>query len=183
MKHASTLYLCIALMTLALPAQAAIEVSFIEDAPKDRFVIVNTSACTLADLQIMIDLGPSTGGLYFDTTDAGAGVQVFQPFEVTMGDIKLLQQNGEREHGVGDGQTALTVQIAQLAPGARAEFTIDVDDTVVNSRMGQTRVATEEIVGARIALYRAARPSLEGYFNAAGKAVTPPLECTAGKEG
>ena len=66
MRHASTLCLCSALMALASSAQAAIEVSFIEDAPKDRFVIINTSTCTLADLQIMIDLGPSAGGLYFD---------------------------------------------------------------------------------------------------------------------
>ena len=149
MRHASTLYLCSALMALASPVQAAIEVSFIEDAPKDRFVIINTSACTLADLQIMIDLGPSAGGLYFDTTGAGAGVQVFQPFEVAMGVVQLVDKNGEREEGVGDGQKALTVQIAHLAPGARAEFTIDVDDTVVNSRMGQSRVATEEIILGR----------------------------------
>lgn len=44
MRPASTLCLCSALMALASSAQAAIEVSFIEDAPKDRFVIINTSA-------------------------------------------------------------------------------------------------------------------------------------------
>ena len=64
------------------PVQADIVVNFVESAPKDRFVIENTGECEFENLVVEIDLSGSAGGLIFDTTATGAGVEVFQPFEV-----------------------------------------------------------------------------------------------------
>jgi len=178
MKDAHTLSVSILLIALVSTAHAAIEVTFVEDAPKDRFVIANAGDCTVEHLTVVIDLAPSAGGLYFDTTDSGAGVQVFQPFEVADGALRLL--SGDVAGGsVQDGQKSLTVQIAHLAAGARAGFTIDVDDTVVGGALGQSRVTTAEISGSRVRLERDAHAPLEARFDAAGKAVTPPLPCPA----
>ena len=109
MRYASKLRLFTVLMALIWPVHAAIEVSFIEDAPKDRFVIGNTGGCTVEDLRLVIDLGPSAGGLYFDTSSAGAGVQVFQPFEAVNGAVRLVRERGG-PGSVEDGQNSLEVQ-------------------------------------------------------------------------
>ena len=180
MRYASKLRLFTVLMALIWPAHAAIEVAFIEDAPKDRFVIGNTGGCTVEDLRLVIDLGPSAGGLYFDTSSAGAGVQVFQPFEAVNGAVRLVSERGG-PGSVEDGQNSLEVQITRLAQGARVEFTIDVDDSVVDGLLGQSRVASTEIAGARVRLKRVARPPLEGVFDATGRAVTPAMNCGSGK--
>ena len=64
------------------PARADIVVNFVESAPKDRFVIKNTGEYDFENLIVEIDLTSSVGRLIFDTTGNGAGVEVFQPFEV-----------------------------------------------------------------------------------------------------
>ncbi|NEQ55361.1 MAG: hypothetical protein F6K11_35460, partial [Leptolyngbya sp. SIO3F4] len=115
-------------------ANAVVNVEFIESAPKDRFVITNMGSCTLTGLTLELDLSQSAGKLIFDTTATGAGVEVFQPFEVEAGDIVPLG-------GVNDGDSKLALQIVSLAPGNRASFTIDVDDTLPRSELGQIRVA------------------------------------------
>jgi hypothetical protein len=46
-------------------AQTTIDISFIESAPTDRFVIENTGACTLNEVIMTIDLVESAGGLNF----------------------------------------------------------------------------------------------------------------------
>ena len=48
----------------------------------------------MQDLALEIDLTQSEGRLIFDTTATGAGVEVFQPFEVTHGNIALVSQDG-----------------------------------------------------------------------------------------
>ena len=122
---------------------SAIAIEFIESAPKDRFVITNMGSCTLEELTLELDLSQSAGGLIFDTMAAGAGVDVFQPFEVEAGDIVQLAADG-----VDDGDAELALSIASLGPGDRASFTIDVDDTLPSSDLGQIRVADSEISGA-----------------------------------
>ena len=126
---------------------SAIAIEFIESAPKDRFVITNMGSCTLEELTLELDLSQSAGGLIFDTMAAGAGVDVFQPFEVEEGAIVPLAAEG-----VNDGDTLLALQIASLAPGSRASFTIDVDDTLPSSDLGQIRVADSEISGAVVTI-------------------------------
>ena len=85
----TTLLLILAYVSIGL-AETAIEVRFIESAPKDRFIINNTSECNLSEFTFSIDLSESVGKLIFDTTEAGAGVEVFQPFEIVSGNIELL---------------------------------------------------------------------------------------------
>ena len=59
MRGAPTLSVSTLLIALASTVHAAIEVTFVEDAPKDRFVIANKGDCTVEDLTVVIDLAPS----------------------------------------------------------------------------------------------------------------------------
>ena len=127
--------------------QANVAVNFVEGAPKDRFVIKNTGACTLSDIKLTIDLSTSEGGLIFDTSEKGAGVEVFQPFEVRQGNIQLTSAAT-----VNDGDTVLSIRIPELGSGRTVSFTIDVDDTLVNSSLGQIRVADAEIAKTTLKL-------------------------------
>lgn len=95
-----------------------VEIEFVESAPKDRFVIKNMGSCVLEELMIEFDLSQSAGMLIFDTTAAGAGVEVFQPFEVVEGDIVQLAVDGA-DDGVDDGDAALALNIANLEPVTR----------------------------------------------------------------
>jgi len=69
--------LATALTLCATPAFADIEVTFLESAPKDRFTFTNTGACDLGPAVLSLDLAGSAAGLIFDTSGAGAGVEVF----------------------------------------------------------------------------------------------------------
>ncbi|MEL6492933.1 MAG: hypothetical protein AAFQ95_23535 [Cyanobacteria bacterium J06621_3] len=123
--------------------ESGVEIEFVESAPKDRFVITNTGSCALEDLMLELDLSQSAGMLIFDTSAAGAGVEVFQPFEVEQGDIVQLAADS-----VNDGDVALALRVVSLAPGDTASFTIDVDDTLPRGELGQIRVTDSEISGA-----------------------------------
>ena len=119
---------------------ANIEVDFFESAPKDLFVINNVGDCALDNLTLTIDLTKSAGRLIFDTTSTGAGVEVFQPFEVREGTIKVTSPQG-----VKDGDNKLVVSIKTLPSGKSVSFTIDVDDTLPKSALGNIRVAGSEM--------------------------------------
>ena len=121
--------------------------SVVEIAPKDRFIITNTGSCALEALMIELDLSQSAGRLIFDTTATGAGVEVFQPFEVETGDIVQLATDA-----VADGDAELALQVAYLGPGEAASFTIDVDDTLPSGELGQIRVADSEIQGGIVSI-------------------------------
>lgn len=125
-------------------ASANLDITFRESAPKDSFIITNTSECTANNLIVNIDLSNSAGKLIFDTTAQGAGVEVFQPFEVKQGDITLATAT------IKDGQSKLSITINNLAPQGTASFTIDVDDTLKQSRLGNIRVANSEIMGGEV---------------------------------
>ncbi|MEO0485213.1 MAG: aggregation factor core [Pseudomonadota bacterium] len=128
-------------------ATADIVVSFVESAPKDRFVIENTGACATDALQVTIDLRPAPAGLIFDTTAAGAGVEVFQPFEVARGADLLTGAVRPT-----DGSTAVKLDLRALGQGGQFAFTVDVDDTGVSSDLGQIRVSDAEIAGAEVVI-------------------------------
>ncbi len=141
---------CLAMFTsLALSAaerpDKALLISFNESAPKDLFVIQNNTQCELGGSQLTIELNESAGQLYFDTTAAGAGVEVYQPFEVVSGDVGLYQ--AER---VADGQTRLALDLNQLAQDQRLVFSIDVDDQVESHRSRMTMITGSEIAGAQV---------------------------------
>jgi hypothetical protein len=133
----------IVLLTSA-PLLADVKVQFFEGAPKDRFVITNTGKCDLAAGQLGIDFSTSNCGLVFDVTGSGAGVEVFQPFEVTAGEEHLVVQPS-----ISDGDQVAMLDMSGLGVSETIAFTIDVDDT---NGSREITVANSEISGTTISL-------------------------------
>ena len=131
-----------AILLGAAPALADIELRFDEGAPKDRFTLRNAGDCAIENAEVTIDLSGSAGRLVFDVTGGGAGVEVFQPFEVVEGEGAL----GALPE-IGDGDDAVTLAVTSLAPGAAIAFTIDVDDTL---KVREITVTDSEIAGGTV---------------------------------
>lgn len=150
------------------PLHAGLQARFIEGAPKDRFIIENVGACDVEASTLSIDLAPSSGRLIFDVSEAGAGVEVFQPLEFTDGlDALLVLPN------VDDGQTAVELEIASLKAGDSLAFTIDVDDTI-----GQREITVtgSEIAGATLTYAKDGQSSSAVFSSDARTSLTIP-EC------
>lgn len=132
--------IALALVTMA-PTVAAAEftVSFRDGAPKDRFTLSYDGACALDQLEVQIDLGTAPAGLIFDTTSAGAGVEVFQPLEWVAGAARTSE--------VTDGDTLLSIALEDVMPGAEWAFTVDIDDT---TSARQITVDGSEMAGATL---------------------------------
>lgn len=160
------------LVCMSQLAQANVIVDFREGAPKDRFTITYTGECELNEVVLNIDLSGTDGKLIFDTTAAGAGVEVFQPFEVTKGSVELLSNQT-----VSDGDKALSLGIAKLGSGESISFTIDVDDTLKNSELGNIRVSNSEIKGGTVQIQVGENISASAVFGSNSKAETSPLAC------
>lgn len=120
----------------------------------------------------MIDLSDTVGMLIFDTTGTGAGVEVFQPFEVSKGNVKLISSDT-----VKDGDTALSLGIQSLSAGESISFTIDVDDTLSNSELGNIRVSDAEIKGGAVRVQLAAGTSASATFDGNSRAEIASLNC------
>ena len=150
-----------------LPAvvSADISVRFQEGAPRDAFLIKNTSACPLGAATLQIDLMPSAGDLIFDTTDGGAGVEVFQPVEIAEASADVTKSN------VTDGDQEMTLAFSALPVGPVARITVDLDDQLANSALGQIRVAGSEIAGAELILTPSDMSPLTARFDADNQAV------------
>jgi hypothetical protein len=153
---------------LSTPALAQVTVSFIEGAPKDRFVIENAGRCELAATILTIDLSTAASGLVFDVTDSGPGVEVSQPFELISGQ-DLVQQHSM----IADGDTTVTLELSSLAPGETVGFTIDIDDT---SGRTETMVAGNEISGAEVTVKTLGQDYIEA-ISAKAHAVLPVSGC------
>lgn len=153
-------------------AHANVEVTFVESAPKDRFVLHNTSQCALNDLTVHLDLSNSVGRLIFDTTATGAGVEVFQPFEVKKGNLKLISASE-----VKDGDSTLSLSIQSIAANDSVSFTIDVDDTLTQSELGNIRVSGSEITNALIEITTKEQQTSVAMFDNKGKAMVPFPSC------
>lgn len=130
--------LAIAVLAPAIAA-ADLSVSFRDGAPKDRFTLRYDGACDLKRLDVQIDLGTAPAGLIFDTTGAGAGVEVFQPLEWVSG--------AARSSDVTDGDTLLSLSLDGVTPGAVWAFTVDIDDTTSTR---QITVDGSEMAGATV---------------------------------
>lgn len=159
-----------------ISAQADVRVLFQEGAPKDRFEIRNTGGCPLGPMTLTLDLTASAGGLIFDTAAEGPGVQVYQPLEVVQGAALLRVLPS-----VQDGGRSIALTLRDLLPREGVAFTIDVDDTLVSSPLGQTQVAGSEIKGAAVAIAfdgsAAALPPVEAQFDRNAVAVLPVSNC------
>ena len=166
-------YACGLSLFFAATAQADLEVRFSEGAPKDRFTISNQGECSLKNVTLDLDLSKSQGKLIFDITAAGAGVEVFQPFEVTEGKLKLASSDG-----VKDGDSGMSLLIEALQPGERVSFTIDVDDTLPVSSLGMIRVAGSEIKGGLVSLKIGNSKPATATFGTNSKAIIPVSSCS-----
>jgi hypothetical protein len=141
----------------ALPSLAGVGVSFIESAPKDRFVLTNVGACDLAVTQVRIDLSGAPAGLIFDVTGSGPGVGVFQPLQIVTGQILVSNVTD-----VSDGDKSITLYLESFAMGQSVAFTIDVDDT---NGAHEITVLDREIRGATVTI-----ATNNGAFSAAFRA-------------
>ena len=173
MKTTKTLTLLSAMtaMLVGTSSYADLSVRFIEGAPKDTFIIENTGKCALDNVVVDIDLASSDGKLFFDTTAAGAGVEVFQPFEVRSGQFTVANQS------ISDGNDAISLNVAQLAVGGNISFTIDVDDQLSNGDWGQIRISGSEINGAQARLTLADQIILTGTFGNNNRATIKTGNC------
>ena len=154
------------------PARADIVVNFVESAPKDRFVIKNTGECDFENIIVEIYLTSSVGRLIFDTTANGAGAEVFQPFEVREGEVRLLAENK-----VNDGERMLSVGIKKLSPDTSVSFTLDVDDTLPKSELGNIRVSGSEISNGQVSVSYGDEPVSSALFSTQSVAIVPAPMC------
>jgi hypothetical protein len=129
---------------IASPSFADIRVQFIEGAPKDTFIIANEGNCNIGPSEVVIDFAASNAGLIFDVTGSGAGVEVFQPFDVTQGASLLASLPT-----ITDGDQTATLLINSLDAAEKIAFTIDVDDT---KGAREITVSDDEINGATVSL-------------------------------
>ena len=159
-------FLPLTLLLLPLSAHAQIEVRFLEGAPKDTFVI--KSSCQISAGTLSLDMSTSAGGLIFDVTSAGAGVEVFQPLEFVLGQewVKEIPQ-------VRDGDQTLTLRLKALEAGAEIIFTIDMDDTLGGREI---TVSGSEIAGGLVA-WMSAGVMAEAEFSTKATAALGPNIC------
>lgn len=158
-------------MLFPVAAVADIEMRFIEGAPKDRFEFVNAAPCATGPVRLEIDMSDSVGGLYFDTSSAGAGIEVFQPFQIVSGGA-LIKDTVQ----VSDGETSLAINLRDFPAGAQLAFTIDVDDTLRHGSLGQTQVARSEIAGTSVKVISAGENAL-GVIDNTASARVPIATC------
>jgi hypothetical protein len=140
-------FLALAAMPWAAHAESVcqqqIALVFTESAPRDMFEIRNGSSKGQLIQRLVLDLAPSAGRLVFDTLAGGTGVDVFQPFRAEAGQARLADAPE-----VKDGADHLELTFARFDAGQRFRFSIDVDDRLTTSDMGQTRISGREMEGA-----------------------------------
>ena len=134
---------------LATPGQAWADacgprliVEFQESSP-DRFVLRNASDPGWSVARVVLDLGPSHGGVLFDVTETGAGVSAHQPYQTAGGTAALATRTE-----VTDGDHVMSLAFARFAPGERYEFAIDLDNTLPGH--DQTWVSGADIEGGTV---------------------------------
>ncbi len=139
----------VCLAVLLFPATALADacgprliVTFQEDAPADRFTLVNASDPGWSVSEVEIDLGPSRGRLIFDVTERGAGESVYQPFEEARGTAEIAERTE-----ISDGDSVMTLRFRRFGPGDQYGFTVDLDDT---AGFAPTIVSTDEIADGRV---------------------------------
>lgn len=146
--------------TDAVACGFAVSIVFDEGAPRDRIAISNDSSADISIASARFDLASSVGGIIFDTLDGGIGVEVFQDFQVEGGDAVLAN-----EPIAEDGATDLRLDFESFEPGDSFTFSIDVDDQLTDSDLGQIQVTGAEIAGALVAITTAGGVEVTGVFD------------------
>ena len=141
-----------------------VDVAFGESAPRDRMTITNGSDAAIAGMTF--DLSTSVGQIIFDTLSGGDGVEVFQDFQVERGDATLAA-----EPIAQDGSDVLELRFESFLPEEDFVFSIDVDDRLENSELGQIQVTGSEIDGAVVVVEFANGETLSGSFDTNSKAI------------
>ncbi len=158
------------LVLCATAAQADLNVTFSEGAPKDAFTFAATDGCLTGPVQITLDLAGSDAGLIFDVTEEGQGVEVYQPFELVAGGDLVAGASA-----VADGDTALALTLRSLPVNQPVSFTIDVDDTI-GAR--EITVSGAEIAGASVTV-TADMGTATGTFGTDARATVALPSCTS----
>jgi hypothetical protein len=136
--------LAVSALLIASPTFADVRVQFVEGAPKDTFIIINEGGCDIGPSELVIDFSRTSAGLIFDVSGAGAGLEVFQPFEVTQGASLLASLPT-----ISDGDQIAILRMKGLGAALKIAFTIDVDDT---RGARAITVSDDEISGAVVSL-------------------------------
>lgn len=118
------------------------EIRFAEGAP-DSFEILNRSPAGWRILEVVLDLGGSAGGVYFDPTGEGAGASMPDDFVPRGGSARLTGATPLR-----DGDTAIALAFEGFAAGGSYLFTADTDDRI--GLPPHSVVAPEEIAGGNV---------------------------------
>jgi len=155
-------------------ANAAVTIYFQEAAPKDRFVVMNQTACEISAGSITLDLRPSASGLMFDTAPSGAGENVAQPFE-----IARAQGVSASAANVPDGASTAEFQFRNFLPGGEIEVTVDVDDSVGSGPRGVQMIDASEMVGARVTVTIGSGALYAATFDTQGWARIELTECSS----
>lgn len=129
--------------TSSRPCELSVSARFQEGAPRDYFYITNASEPQWSISEFNLDLKPSAGQLIFDTHAGGKGVDVFQLFEVAEGSAEMGDTTLP-----GDGESQLNINFLRFDAGDTFSFSIDVDDQLRDSSLGQIRVSGSEIAGS-----------------------------------
>lgn len=119
--------------------EGSVIISFMEGAPVDKFRIENRSDIWQIST-VEINLASSKGRLIFDTTPGGKGVDVFQPYKEVSGSAKIISASK-----IADGSDAVTLRFERFAKGETYTFSIDVDDQLTSSELGQIRISGSEM--------------------------------------
>ncbi|MDG1068596.1 MAG: aggregation factor core [Sulfitobacter sp.] len=135
---------------------------FVESAPRDRFELTVGTRDLRA---VTLDLRGSAGRLIFDTAAGGTGVEVFQP---------LRDEGGADAGDVADGAQVITVGLRDARAGGKAAFSIDVDDRLDASDLGQIRVTGGEMAGATAMFETAGGEVFTAVFDAKNRAQVCP---------
>lgn len=122
-----------------------IDAEFYEGAPRDRFIIKNNSSDKYSIESATLTLRGSKGRLIFDTIDGGKGVEVFQQFRSEESSAMLATKPTLK-----DGADTLALTFTHFDPNETYRFSLDVDDQLTNSELGQIRVSSSEMNGAQI---------------------------------
>ncbi|MBO6518788.1 MAG: hypothetical protein JJ900_12180 [Rhodospirillales bacterium] len=166
------------LVITALPARACgpvVEIDFYESSP-DIMSIHNRSEEAWSLVSLTFNLGTSAGSLIFDTVFGGAGENIPSDFDIIGGTARLAATPK-----VSDGDVVLLMLFASFGPGQNLEFTVDLDDRLVDSVLGQAIVVGSEIAGARVdGILRDPKGNdmpVRGIFNDKAQAQLTSLSC------
>ncbi len=125
--------------------QVVLIAKFTESAPHDSVEFRNMSSDGWHVQSVLLTLDSSGGNLIFDTEEGGNGVEVYQ-------------QNHEESDSArpasiakaADGDQSLQINFSDFPSGANYIFSINLDDQLAQSELGNVRVAGGEINGAAL---------------------------------